>query len=300
VRVKRLAVLAFVVAAAAPGSLEALPVPCGGLCVRLTETGPTPAYLESWPGQRVWFMRAHPTQPSEVSFAAPATCRPQFAPTGAGACHFTASGTYSYAVTGFGAGHGTIVVRTVEWVTLRPLRAVVAYGRGVRFSGRVYVPPHDGGPPPPPYLERALLGRPADGPETSMPVQFAPDYSLSGLTPAHLEWSAILRPRIATAYVASWRGERSPAAEIDVRPWVEVRRAGRRLAIAVRPAGPWRGRHARLQRRAPDGSWLDVARIGLSGAATATVRIVPRGAPVRVYVPAAPGYVPGWSRTITF
>jgi hypothetical protein len=271
-------------------------VPCGVKCIRLTEHGPTPTVLEAWPGQTISFKSEQPGVPTVVTFDRPGACALPFGVGLARACNFTESGRYEYSVDGYGAGRGAIVVLPVDWVTLDPPRAVVVYGRGVRLSGRIYLPPNNGEPPPPPFCQMAVLARPAARAETATTVKVAGACgSRSAVTPTYLAWSATLRPIVGTSYVATWRTRSSAPAEIEVRPRVDARLDGRRLAIAVRPARPWRGGHAVLQRLAVDGSWRGVARIALTRRATAIVTVRRRGSPLRAYVPPRFGYVAGWS-----
>jgi hypothetical protein len=293
----RLAVLAAAVVAALPASGAASPSPCGPfLCVRITAAGPVPAIVDAWPGQTVWFRSDDPTQPTTVTFDR-GQCSVSFAPNLASGCPIGEAGTHTFIVTGFGAGTGAIVVRTVERVTLEAEGSVVIYGHGVRLRGHIYRPPHDG-PPPPPYFALPLTALPAAGPATATEIQVAPPSVLSGGKPSFPPWEAIVRPLVRTTYVAEWFGARSAPVDIDVRPHVTMRRRGGRLAIQIRPAEPWGGRHVVVQRLGRDGLWHGVGRAVVGASGTATFAVRSRGTPVRAWVPPAFGYLAGWSAPV--
>jgi plastocyanin len=113
------------------------------------------------------------------------------------------------------------------------------------------------------------------------------------------------RPRIRTAYEASWEGGESPRTPfVNVRPLVIFRvvsHRANRFYVKVAAQRSYRGRTVSIQRQSRSGAWTTIRRVRLNarGESRFTARF-PRGtSAARAWVRAAPGYIPGFSVTKT-
>jgi hypothetical protein len=113
------------------------------------------------------------------------------------------------------------------------------------------------------------------------------------------------RPRIRTAYEASWEGGESPSTPfVNVRPLVIFRvvsHRANRFYVKVAAQRSYRGRFVSIQRQTKAGGWNTIRRVRLNqrGEARFNARF-PRGtSAARAWVGQAPGYIPGFSVTKT-
>ena len=126
------------------------------------------------------------------------------------------------------------------------------------------------------------------------------------LTAADGTWRYLAKPRIRTAYLASWAGAKSSATAVGVRPAVSLRRnADGRLATRVAGARSFAGRLVQLQRRTTAGRWVTIKRVRLGLRSAAVFRAtLPRGtSDLRIAMSvnqAGGGYLGGFSRTIVY
>ena len=117
-------------------------------------------------------------------------------------------------------------------------------------------------------------------------------------------WRYLARPRIRTAYAASWQGGLSPSTVVGVRPAVSFRVDTRaRYATRVVAGRSFAGRLVQLQRRSATGRWVTLKRVRLGRRSAAVFRAtLPHGRSVlRVAISvnqAGAGYLAGFSRTI--
>jgi Purple acid Phosphatase, N-terminal domain len=228
------------------------------------------------------------------------------APSAAGAQNVAASltrltpgTTYHYrlvATSDAGTTRGADATFTTVGVTLTTPASLVVYGRGLTLSGSV-------------PIRRAgetvtIFAQPfGEGSFRSVATV---------LTAADGTWRYVARPRIRTAYLASWNGGRSGAKEVGVRPAVALRRTAAGLLVTrVTGARSFAGRFVQLQRRTVSGRWVTIKRLRLNKRSAATFRPVtfraalPRGATstLRIAISvnqAGAGYLGGFSRTILF
>jgi hypothetical protein len=227
------------------------------------------------------------------------------APSAAGAQNVAASltrltpgTTYHYrlvATSDAGTSRGADATFTTVGVTLATPAPRVVFGRGITLSGSVPV-------------KRAG--------ETV--IVFAQPYGEGSfrsiatiLTAADGTWRYVARPRIRTAYLASWNGGRSGATVVGVGPAVSLRRtATGLLSTRVTGAHTFAGRLVQLQRRTAAGKWVTIKRLRLNKRSAALFRPVtfraalPKGtSTLRVAISvnqAGAGYLGGFSRTILF
>jgi hypothetical protein len=170
----------------------------------------------------------------------------------------------------------------VRSVTIATERRVVALGSAVELSGNVS---GAGG------QQVIVVAKPYRGAETRTPV----------LTESDGSWSLRVRPRIRTDYQAEWGNTMSEQAPIvHVRPAVQLlvlNAASGRLYAKVGALRTYRGKLVTLQRLSGN-AWVKVRRVRLgAGSAMRFTARLPRTARIRVLVPAAPGYLQGFSRT---
>jgi hypothetical protein len=125
------------------------------------------------------------------------------------------------------------------------------------------------------------------------------------LSAADGSWRYLAKPRIGTAYMASWNGGMSAATTVGVRPAVSLRRnAAGLLSTRVVGARSFAGRFVQLQRRTAAGRWVTVKRLRLNSRSAALFRprVLPRGtSTVRIAMSinqSGAGYLGGFSRTI--
>ena len=118
-------------------------------------------------------------------------------------------------------------------------------------------------------------------------------------------WRYLAKPRIRTAYTASWNGLSSRTTVVGVRPAVVFRRLGpARFSTRVVAARKFVGRRVKLQRRTSAGRWVTVKRIRLNRRSAAVFRVRLRNTSrLRVVisdVQTGPGYLAGISRTLVY
>jgi hypothetical protein len=119
-------------------------------------------------------------------------------------------------------------------------------------------------------------------------------------------WMYLARPLIATTYQASVNGSTSSAVTIGVQPAVSLRRVvGNRFATHVTAANTFTGKIVQLQ-RLTDGRWVTLkrARLDSSSFAFFPTSLLPHGtSTIRIAMSvnqAGPGYLAGFSRTLSF
>ena len=210
---------------------------------------------------------------------------PQLPPGETYTYQFTRPGTFAYHDRLKTAHRGTVVVRRsggVRSVTITTERRVVALGSAVELSGNVS---GAGG------QQVIVVAKPYRGAETRTPV----------LTESDGSWNLRVRPRIRTEYQAEWGNTMSEQAPIvHVRPAVQLRvlnAPSGRLYAKVGALRTYQGKLVTLQRLSGN-AWVKVRRVRLGpGSAVRFTARLPLTARIRVLVPAAPGYLQGFSRT---
>jgi len=212
--------------------------------------------------------------------------------------------TVTAAITGLAAGqtyHYRLVARSdagttnggnasfaTVGVTLSAPALRVVYGRGIMLTGLV-------------PTRRA-------GETVTVLAQQLGESSLRSIatvaTAADGSWRYLAKPRIRTAYAASWNRGRSPEQTVAVRPAVALRRTAAGLfSTRVRGARSFSGRIVQLQRRTASGRWVTVKRVRLNARSVRLFRAtLPRGTSrLRIAMSvnqAGAGYLAGFSRTI--
>jgi plastocyanin len=249
--------------------------------VSITSSGFDPAQMTVGVGDTViWANRDAVTR--QLVAEGGAFSSPQIPPGETYTFQFTRAGTFAYHDRLKTAQKGTVVVRRtgVRSVTIATERRVIALGSAVELSGN-----GSGG------QQVIVVAKPYRGAETRTPV----------LTESDGSWSLRVRPRIRTEYQAEWGNTMSEQAPIvHVRPVVQLRvlNAGSgRLYTRVTALRTYRGKLVTLQ-RLRGSRWVKVRRVrlGAGSAARFTARL-PRTARIRALVPAAPGYLQGFSRS---
>jgi hypothetical protein len=173
--------------------------------------------------------------------------------------------------------------------------SLVLAARQVVFGGRVQltgtVPTHTAG-------EQVVI--------FSKPYGIASARSVATvLTGANGVWTYLARPRIATAYQASWRSGLSPAVSVAVRPRVTITRyKNGRFFIAVAGNHPFAHKVVQLQRKVGT-RWVTIKRVRLGLRSRVEFRAtIPIGrSTVRAAFSvnqAGAGYLGGKSRALTF
>ena len=119
-------------------------------------------------------------------------------------------------------------------------------------------------------------------------------------------WSYLARPTIGTSYEASAGGGTSTSVQVGVQPAVSLERITRaRFLTHVSAAGSFAGKLVQFQRLV-DGRWVTVRQMRLSAASSAVFpgTLLPRGTwTLRIAMSvnqAGPGYLGGFSRTLSF
>jgi phosphodiesterase/alkaline phosphatase D-like protein len=200
--------------------------------------------------------------------------------------------TYHYrlvALSDAGTSLGSDLTFTSATVTLATGGPIVVYGRAVTLSGAVST--RQAG-------ERVTVLAQRHGEATFQPVATV-------TTGAGGVWSVRVRPTIRTVYQATWKGANTRPAVIGVRPFVTLRLlAGNRLSTRVSAARSFAGRLVQLQRQSSTGHWTTIQRLRLGPNSAATFPLPRRNhaASFRVAISvnqAGPGYLAGYSRTIT-
>lgn len=119
-------------------------------------------------------------------------------------------------------------------------------------------------------------------------------------------WSSGVKPTIHTSYEAQVKGNTSAAVTVGVSPLVRLNAlSGGRFSTKVMAARSFAGKIVQLQRRSSLGQWVTVQRRTLNASSAATFHpSVPRGSStLRAALSvnqAGPGYLAGFSRTISF
>ena len=187
-----------------------------------------------------------------------------------------------------GTSRGADVSFTTVGVTLHAAGLRVVYGRSVLLSG--IAPTGRAGE------QVTLFSQPFGG------GSFRSIATL--ITGDGGAWRYLARPRIRTAYAASWQGGLSPSTVVGVRPVVSFRVDTRaRYATRVVAGRSFAGRLVQLQRRSATGRWVTLKRVRLGRRSAAVFRAtLPHGRSVlRVAISvnqAGAGYLAGFSRTI--
>lgn len=154
-----------------------------------------------------------------------------------------------------------------ELVTLAPSSASVTFGRAVTLDGRV------------------SLGRPGERVTIlARPYDSATARTATVTTVAGGRFSFRSAPSIETLYHASWDGVASRPFTVGVRPALAIGlRANNRVAVAVSPAGTFRGRNVELQ-QAVGARWRTVQELPLGSSGVATFALPALGTRFRVAI----------------
>jgi plastocyanin len=266
-----------------PLALATAPPATAASIVSITSSGFDPAQMTVGAGDTVmWVNRDTVTR--QLIAESGGFSSPQLPPGETYTFQFTRPGTFAYHDRLKTAQKGTVVVRRtgVRSVTIASERRVVALGSAVELSGNIS---GAGG------QQVIVIAKPYRGAETRTPV----------LTESDGSWSLRVRPRIRTEYQAEWGNTMSEQAPIvHVRPAVQLRvlnASSGRLYTKVTALRSFRGKLVTLQRLSGN-VWVKVRRVRLgAGSAVRFTARLPRTARIRVLVPAAPGYLQGFSRT---
>jgi phosphodiesterase/alkaline phosphatase D-like protein len=201
--------------------------------------------------------------------------------------------TYHYrlvAVSRSGTSDGAdLTFSTMQAVTLRAAATQVVFGHYVTLSGTASAAQ--------PGITVTILAQPF-GTASLVPVSTV-------LTGAGGGWSYPAKPTILTTYQAMVPGGSSSTVMVGVAPALSLHRiTNGRLATVAAASTSFAGRVVQLQRLA-HGRWVTVRRARLSSRSGAvfSVRVLPHGTSrVRIAMSvnaAGPGYLAGFSRTIT-
>jgi hypothetical protein len=145
-----------------------------------------------------------------------------------------------------------------ELVTLVPSRSNVTFGRAVTLEGRVSLGRRG--------QRVTILARPYDS---------TTERTATVTTVAGGRFSFRSVPRIETLYRARWDGVASRPFTVGVRPSLAIGlRANDRVAVAVLPAGTFRGRNVELQ-QAVGARWHTVQELPLAGSNGAATFALP-------------------------
>jgi hypothetical protein len=202
-----------------------------------------------------------------------------------------ASAAYHYrlvARSDAGTTYGADATFTTSGVSLTVAARQLVFGGRIRLAGSV--PTHLAG-------EQVVVFSRAYGTGSFRSVATV-------LTGADGAWAYLARPRIATAYQASWRGGLSTAVSVGVHPHVTIARY-RNGHFLVRVSGPHGFAHriVQLQRRVGK-RWVTIRRVRLGLRSRVEFRAtIPKGrSTVRAAFSvnqAGAGYLGGTSRTLT-
>ena len=234
--------------------------------------GPTTTYGKSTPSKSAGSKAGTQTVSATLTGLTPAT-------------------TYHYrlvAKSDAGTTYGADATFTTTGVTLTALARQVVFGGRITLSG--VVPSH-------------LVGEQV--------VIFAQPYGggsfqarATVVTGVNGAWAYIAKPRIATAYMASWRGRTSAPLSIGVHPAITLRQTvSKRFVVQVAGGRSFAGRLIQVQRRV-NGRWSTIKRVRLGARSRAEFRVsLPTGrSTVRIALSvnqAGAGFLGGSSRTIT-
>ena len=199
---------------------------------------------------------------------------------------FSRAGTFAYHDQSKTAQRGTVTVRRtgVRAVTIATEQRQVTFGRAVELSGNVTGTPQAG-------QQVVIVAKPYRGVETRTTV----------VTDSDGTWSLRVRPRIRTEYSAESGNIVSTQSPIVyVRPAVRLSVLSARLGrfyTKVTALRSYVGKRVTIQRLRGN-SWVKVRRVRLGrGSAVRFTAHLPRTARIRVLVPSARGYHPGFSGT---
>jgi hypothetical protein len=317
-----LAAAALLAMLAAAGSALAVGPPA----VTLSPSGPTPTTISARAGEPILFLTPLGASPSRIVFNS-APCDPLILPA-LGPCpvlelpppNVTVGcdpsadclvgtgiqlwdlGSFSYQVSGFGAGTGRVVVTPNGHLTAVP--DVVTFGNRVRLGG--YFGFANAFPPFSPPRTRIGVTVLARSLRQDAYAPIGATVTIGGY------WSARARPLIETTYriswvesdwASSWDRVRSEGIMVRVRPKVTLEEVARRTFIArVKALSSYAGKRANVQRLVR-GTWTTIATLSLDRHSRATFNLsgLPGGSRIRVLVPlsqAQPGYVAGFSRSL--
>ncbi len=199
--------------------------------------------------------------------------------------------TYHYrlvAKSDAGTTHGADATFTTAGVTLTVVARQVVFGGRITLSGVVptrrageqvivFAQPYGGGS----FQARSTVLTGADG-----------------------TWAYIAKPRVTTAYMASWRGGMSAQVSIGVHPSIALHQtAARRFVVKVAGGRSFAGRLIQVQRRT-NGRWATIRRVRLGIRSGAEFRLsLPKGrSTVRIAFSvnqAGAGFLGGTSRAIS-
>jgi hypothetical protein len=117
-------------------------------------------------------------------------------------------------------------------------------------------------------------------------------------------WTFLARPLIETTYQASANGGTSAALKVGVQPAISLRLISHaRFETHVAAAGSFAGKVVQLQ-RSSNGRWVTIRKARLAPGAVFSATLLPRGlSKIRIALSvnqAGPGYLGGFSRTLTY
>jgi hypothetical protein len=189
-----------------------------------------------------------------------------------------------------GTSYGGDVTLATIGVTLVAPALNVVYGRGIMLSG--IVPTRRGG-------ENVTLLAQSLGESAFRSV-------VTIITAADGSWRYLAKPRIQTAYAASWNRGQSAQQIVAVRPAIALRRtATGRFSTRVTGARSFAGRLVQLQRRTVAGRWVTVKRLRLNARSARLFKATLPAGTSRLRIAmsvnqSGAGYLAGFSRTIVF
>ena len=189
-----------------------------------------------------------------------------------------------------GTSYGGDATLATVGVTLVAPALNVVYGRGIMLSG--VVPTRRGG-------ENVTLLAQSFGESSFRSV-------VTIITAADGSWRYLAKPRIQTAYAASWNHGQSAQQIVAVRPAIALRRtATGRFSTRVTGARSFAGRLVQLQRRTAAGRWVTVKRVRLNARSARLFKATLPAGTSRLRIAmsvnqAGAGYLAGFSRTIVF
>jgi plastocyanin len=267
--------------------------------VTITKNGFTPSALTVAPNDTVTWTNAdtatHQVESKSANFKSPL-----LQPGQSYSFVFKSDGKFNYSDLIVKRLKGSVTVQSptaAVSVTQRAAPALITYGAAVTLSGTV--------------SNRRAGETVSVFAKPSGQAQFAAVGS--AVSGTNGSWSFIVKPRLQTAYEARWRPSgptvSSPQSLVNVRPQVGLSKKSARGRVVtfftkVRGARSFGGKFVNLQRKNRLGRWVNLKRVTLGTASSATFKArLPRGrSRVRVFMPAAqaaPGYVAGTSRVLT-
>ena len=188
-----------------------------------------------------------------------------------------------------GTSRGADVTFTTAGVTIAATAPTTVYGSQVLLSG--FVPIKKQGETVTIYAQPYGQG--------------SPRLIATVATDAAGAWSFAVKPTVLTSYQASWLSGVSQPTVVGVRPAISLKRVGKaRFSTHVAAVHPFARRIVKVQRQTAAGTWITIKRVRLGARSSAVFRLVlPRGTSrLRIAMSvnqAGPGYLAGFSRTIT-